>query len=55
MKEEKEAVLMRVFAEQLENFSKNRAAKIIQRAWRASFARIMALKKKKKSKRKIIK
>ncbi|XP_033225091.1 dynein regulatory complex protein 10-like isoform X2 [Belonocnema kinseyi] len=52
MKEEKEALLMRSFAEQIENFSKNRAAKIIQRTWRAYHIRMMSMKKKKKSKRK---
>lgn len=50
MKEEKEEALMKAFAEKIENFSKNRAAKIIQKTWREYRVR-MSSKRKKKSKK----
>lgn len=50
-KKEQEIALMRAFNEKLELFKCNRAAKIIQKAWRAYFERI-SLKKRRKMKRK---
>ncbi|XP_043464312.1 dynein regulatory complex protein 10-like [Leptopilina heterotoma] len=50
LKQEKEEALMKAFAEKMENFSSNRAAKIIQRTWREYRIR-MASKRKKKLKK----
>ncbi|KAL6257141.1 hypothetical protein P5V15_012073 [Pogonomyrmex californicus] len=50
-KKEREIALMKAFTEKLEFFRYNRAAKIIQRAWRAYFERI-SLKKRRKMRRK---
>ncbi|XP_051171760.1 dynein regulatory complex protein 10 [Leptopilina boulardi] len=50
LKQEKEEALMKAFAEKMENFSINRAAKIIQRTWREYRVR-MSSKRKKKSKK----
>lgn len=51
LKEERELAIMRAFAEDLENFKQNRAAKIIQRFWRSYHER-WCMRKKKKSKKK---
>lgn len=50
-KKEQEIALMKVFTEKLELFKRNRAARIIQKAWRAYLERI-SLKKRRKAKRK---
>ncbi|XP_011871499.1 PREDICTED: uncharacterized protein LOC105564030 [Vollenhovia emeryi] len=50
-KKEQELALMKAFAEKLELFRRNRAAKVIQRAWRAYLERI-SLKKRRKAKKK---
>lgn len=50
-KNEQEIALMKAFNEKLELFRRNRAAKTIQRTWRAYFERI-SLKKRRKTKRK---
>ncbi|XP_036145302.1 uncharacterized protein LOC105828955 isoform X2 [Monomorium pharaonis] len=52
-KKEQEIAMMKAFAEKLEFFRRNRAAKIIQRTWRAYFERI-SLKKRRKTKRKLL-
>ncbi|KYM98275.1 hypothetical protein ALC62_10978, partial [Cyphomyrmex costatus] len=50
-KKEREIALMIAFTKQLDLFRRNRAAKVIQRAWKAYFERI-SLKKRRKTKRK---
>ncbi|KYQ59543.1 hypothetical protein ALC60_01528 [Trachymyrmex zeteki] len=50
-KKERELTLMIAFTKQLDLLRRNRAAKIIQRAWKAYFERI-SLKKRRKTKRK---
>ncbi|XP_012281679.1 IQ domain-containing protein D-like [Orussus abietinus] len=51
LKEEKELAEMKAFTEKMDRFKENRAARIIQRAWKMYLER-MAQKKKKKSKKK---
>ncbi|XP_014217413.1 IQ domain-containing protein D-like [Copidosoma floridanum] len=51
LKSERELAIMRVFAEQLEHFEKSRAARLIQRTWRAYRQRAQAARKKKKTRR----
>ena len=50
-KKEREIALMIAFTKQLDLLRRNRAAKIIQRTWKAYFERI-SLKKRRKTKRK---
>ncbi|OXU28483.1 hypothetical protein TSAR_013363 [Trichomalopsis sarcophagae] len=52
LKKERELAMMQAFAEQLDNFEKNRAARIIQRTWRSYHERCLSSKKKKKKKNK---
>ncbi|XP_057326316.1 uncharacterized protein LOC130668173 isoform X1 [Microplitis mediator] len=51
LKNERELSILKAFTETLDNFKRNRAAKIIQRAWRGYLERQL-LRKKKKSKKK---
>ncbi|EFN82163.1 hypothetical protein EAI_09562 [Harpegnathos saltator] len=51
LKKEREITLMKAFTKKLEFFRRNRAAKVIQRAWRAYFERI-SLKKRRKTRKK---
>ncbi|KAL0118221.1 hypothetical protein PUN28_009104 [Cardiocondyla obscurior] len=50
-KNEQEIALMKAFTEKLELFKRNRAAKVIQRTWKAYLERI-SLKKRRKARRK---
>ncbi|XP_031780594.1 myosin-10 [Nasonia vitripennis] len=52
LKKQRELAMMQAFAEQLDNFEKNRAARIIQRTWRAYHERCISSKKRKKKKNK---
>ncbi|XP_032686060.1 uncharacterized protein LOC116851105 [Odontomachus brunneus] len=51
LKTEREIALMKIFTEKLELFKRNRAAKTIQRTWRAYFERI-SVKKRRKARKK---
>lgn len=51
LKKERELAMMQAFAEQLDNFEKNRAARIIQRTWRAYHERVAAKQKKKRGRK----
>ncbi|KAJ8668954.1 hypothetical protein QAD02_000213 [Eretmocerus hayati] len=47
LREERELAIMKAFAEAMARFEKNRAARIIQRTWRAYYERVSSRRKKK--------
>ncbi|KAK0181482.1 hypothetical protein PV327_003763 [Microctonus hyperodae] len=53
LKNEKESEILKTFTENLNKFKRNRAAKIIQVAWRKYLERLLLRKKKKSKKKKI--
>ncbi|XP_011500115.1 PREDICTED: uncharacterized protein LOC105363984 [Ceratosolen solmsi marchali] len=51
LKKEREFAMMQAFAQRMANFEKNRAARIIQRTWRAYYERKLSRKKKRSRKK----
>ncbi|KAL7295899.1 hypothetical protein TKK_0010941 [Trichogramma kaykai] len=49
LKRERELATMQAFADRLRNFERQRAARIIQRAWRQHLQRVLSAKKKKRA------